>query len=47
MGLKITGKFRQIGIEEVSFYKDSEGKDIIFDGGIFELNMTRNINDRA
>ena len=28
--------FRQIGTEKVSFYKDSDGNDIVFDGGIFE-----------
>ena len=29
--------FIQTGTEKVSFYKDPEGKDIVFDGGIFEL----------
>lgn len=29
--------FRLAGKEKVSFYKDSEGNDIVFDGGIFEL----------
>ena len=29
--------FKQIGTEEVSFYKDSAGCDIIFKGGIYEL----------
>ena len=29
--------FHQTGTEKVSFYKDSEGKPIYFDGGIFEL----------
>ncbi len=29
--------FRQIETEKVSFYKDTEGNDIVFDGGIFEL----------
>lgn len=29
--------FRCIGTEKVSFYQDAEGKDIFFDGGIFEL----------
>lgn len=29
--------FQQIGEEKVSFYKDADGNDIIFDGGIFEL----------
>ncbi|MCH4193419.1 MAG: GNAT family N-acetyltransferase [Butyrivibrio sp.] len=28
--------FRLTGTEKVSFYKDAEGKDIFFDGGIFE-----------
>lgn len=32
--------FRKTGEEKVSFYKDSEGKDIIFDGGIFELDQS-------
>ena len=31
--------FRQIGIERVSFYKDSYGEPIWFDGGIFEFNV--------
>lgn len=38
--LKILG-FKQVGTEKVSFYKDSEGNDIVFDGGIFELTTTR------
>ncbi|MBQ8802007.1 MAG: GNAT family N-acetyltransferase [Tyzzerella sp.] len=29
--------FKQVEEEKVSFYKDSEGNDIVFDGGIFEL----------
>jgi len=29
--------FIQTGTEKVSFYKGPEGKDIVFDGGIFEL----------
>lgn len=29
--------FKQVGREKVSFYKDAEGNDIEFDGGIFEL----------
>lgn len=29
--------FRMVGTEKVSFYKDSEGNDIVFEGGIFEL----------
>jgi RimJ/RimL family protein N-acetyltransferase len=29
--------FTLIATEKVSFYKDSEGNDIVFDGGIFEL----------
>ncbi len=31
--------FEQTKTEKVSFYKDSEGNDIIFEGGIFELNI--------
>ena len=31
--------FEQIGIEKVSFYKDEQGKDIYFDGGIYELSF--------
>ncbi len=31
--------FRQIGTEKVSFYKDAEGNDIIFDGGIYEKEL--------
>lgn len=33
--------FRQIGTEKVSFYKDADGKEIYFDGGIFELQLNR------
>lgn len=29
--------FEQVGTEKVSFYKDANGNDIYFDGGIFEL----------
>ena len=29
--------FKQIGTEKVSFYHDDKGKEIVFDGGIFEL----------
>ena len=29
--------FRQIGTETVSFYKDSAGNDITFEGGNYEL----------
>ena len=29
--------FELVGTEKVSFYKDEEGNDIVFDGGIFEL----------
>ncbi len=29
--------FQPIGTEKVSFYKDSRGEDIVFEGGIFEL----------
>lgn len=36
--LKAVG-FKQTGIEKVSFYKDSEGNPIYFDGGIYELDM--------
>lgn len=28
--------FQRIGTEQVSFYQDADGKDIFFDGGIFE-----------
>ena len=31
--------FRQIGTEQVSFYKDAEGNDIVFEGGVFELQL--------
>lgn len=33
--------FEQTGTEKVSFYKDSGGNDIFFDGGIFELDKGR------
>ena len=29
--------FRLVGTEQVSFYKDAKGQDIVFEGGIFEL----------
>ena len=29
--------FKQIGTEKVSFYKDDQGEDIYFDGGVYEL----------
>lgn len=29
--------FKQTGTEQVSFYKDENGNDIFFEGGIFEL----------
>lgn len=29
--------FRRIGTERVSFYKDADGRDIFFEGGIFKL----------
>ena len=36
----LTGlRFRLVGTEQVSFYKDAEGKDIFFDGGILELEL--------
>ena len=31
--------FELVGTEKVSFYKDENGNDIVFDGGIFELNI--------
>ena len=31
--------FCQTGLEEVSFYKDGAGRDIFFEGGIFNLNL--------
>ena len=31
--------FQLVGTEQVSFYKDAEGKDIFFDGGILELQL--------
>lgn len=31
--------FTQVGTEKVSFYKDPNGNDIVFDGGIFELEI--------
>ena len=31
--------FKMIGTEKVSFYKDAQGKDIVFEGGIFERTM--------
>ena len=31
--------FKQVGEEKVSFYKDDDGNDIYFDGGLFELSI--------
>ena len=31
--------FELVGTEKVSFYKDSARNDIVFDGGIFELEL--------
>lgn len=31
--------FQLVGTEKVSFYKDAAGNDIVFDGGIFELDL--------
>lgn len=28
--------FHQVGTEQVSFYQDEKGKDIVFEGGLFE-----------
>ena len=39
VGLLRSLGFRQVGEEKVSFYKDSDGRDIVFDGGIFELDL--------
>ena len=33
--------FELIGTEKVSFYKDAQGNDIVFEGGIFELNRVQ------
>ena len=33
--------FELVGTERVSFYRDSKGKDIVFEGGIFELNTAQ------
>jgi len=33
--------FELIETEKVSFYKDENGNDIFFDGGVFEINLTR------
>lgn len=33
--------FEPVGTEDVSFYKDAEGNDIVFEGGIFELNTVK------
>lgn len=35
--------FTLVGTERVSFYQDAQGNDIVFDGGIFELNTARQI----
>lgn len=36
VGLLHSLQFRQIGSEKVSFYQDEQGRDVFFDGGIFE-----------
>lgn len=33
--------FEIIKTEKVSFYKDADGNDIAFDGGMFELNLEK------
>ena len=33
--------FRLVGTEKVSFYRDAQGQDIVFDGGIFTLEQGR------
>lgn len=33
--------FELVGTENVSFYKDAQGNDIVFEGGIFELNTVQ------
>ncbi len=33
--------FTMVGTENVSFYKDAQGNDIVFEGGIFELNTVQ------
>ena len=33
--------FKLIGKEKVSFHKDADGNDIVFDGGVFELNLEK------
>lgn len=33
--------FVLVGTEKVSFYKDAQGNDVVFEGGIFELNTVR------
>ena len=36
--------FRLAGTEKVSFYKDASGRDIVFDGGNFELSLDKEGN---
>ena len=33
--------YQMLGTEKVSFYKDAEGRDIVFEGGIFERNIDK------
>lgn len=42
--LLLAAGFRQTGTESVSFYRDTEGNDIWFEGGIFELEMKERNN---
>ena len=40
VGLLRSLGFRQTGTEKVSFYRDENGRDIVFDGGVFELSLS-------
>lgn len=35
--------FKQVGTETVSFYQDAAGNDIVFDGGLFVMDLSANV----
>lgn len=39
VGLLLSQGFRQTGTEPVSFYQDAQGRDIVFEGGLFALDL--------
>ncbi len=39
--------FRQVGAERLSFYRDAQGNDVFFDGGLFELRLEESESYRS